>query len=252
MAMSTKSLFYTPPLFQSFSELIAAQSTRHGGVSQSPYQSLNFGGSTQDDPEAVVENKRLFYERLGIKESQVASSHQVHGTEIFITNQPGREQGHDAVITNQAGVMALVTIADCTPVLVYDARTQAVAAIHAGWRGTVAGIVTKTLKTMQETYGTQPEDCYAWVGTCIDECSFEVGSDVSEHFADRFKRWDESRQKFFVDLKAANAYQLQSFGIPDTQIEISPYSTVLHNEDYFSHRLEKGITGRMVAVIGRK
>ncbi len=250
--MSNKSLFYIPPIFQQFPELIAAQSKRHGGVSQPPYASLNLGGSTEDDPDAVLENKRLFYNSLGIAENQVASSHQVHGTELFITNKPGREQGHDAIITSQAGVMALVTIADCTPILVYDAKNKVVAAIHAGWRGTVAGIVSKTLKKMQEVYGTQPEHCYGWVGTCIDECSFEVGTDVSDHFAEQFKRWDENKQKFFVDLKAANAEQLRSFGIPESQIEISPYSTVLHNEDYFSHRLEKGTTGRMVAVIGRK
>lgn len=250
--MSNKPLFYTPPIFQRFPELIAAQSTRHGGVSQPPYASLNLGGSTQDDPEAVRENKRLFYQSLGITEHQVASSHQVHGTELFLTDKPGREQGHDAVITPQAGVMALVTIADCTPILVYDAENKVVAAIHAGWRGTVAGIVTKTLNKMQEVYGTQPEHCYGWVGTCIDECSFEVGTDVSDHFAESFKSWDEDRQKFFVDLKAANADQLRSFGIPDLQMELSPYSTVIHNEDYFSHRLEKGTTGRMVAVIGRK
>lgn len=250
--MSNKLLFYTPPIFQQFPELIAAQSTRHGGVSQHPYASLNLGGSTQDDPEAVAENKRLFYESLGIRENQVASSHQVHGTELFVTDQPGRQQGHDAVITHQAGVMALVTVADCTPILVYDIRNKAVAAIHAGWRGTVAGIVEKTLKTMHRMYGSNPEDYYGWVGTCIDECSFEVGTDVSDHFTENFKRWDEGKQKFFVDLKAANADQLRSFGIPDSQVEISPYSTVLHNEDYFSHRLEKGITGRMVAIIGRK
>ncbi len=250
--MSNKSLFYTPPIFQQFPELIAAQSTRQGGVSLPPYASLNLGGSTQDDPAAVQENKRLFYQSLGITERQVASSHQVHGTELFITDKPGREQGHDAVITSQAGVMALVTIADCTPILVYDAQNKVVAAIHAGWRGTVAGIVSKTLRTMQDVYGTQPEHCYGWVGTCIDECSFEVGTDVSDHFAESFKRWDEDKQKFFVDLKAANADQLRSFGISESQIEISPYSTVIHNEDYFSHRLEKGTTGRMVAMIGRK
>lgn len=245
-------LFYSPPIFHSFPELIAAESTRHGGVSEPPYASLNLGGSTQDDPEHVAENRRRFYASLGIEADQVASSHQVHGSEVWVTDQPGRQQGHDAVITNQPGVFTLVTVADCTPILVYDAGTKAVAAIHAGWRGTVAGIVAKTLQTMQEQYGTQPKDCYGYVGTCIDECSFEVGADVADHFISDFKRWDETREKFFVDLKAANAQQLRDFGMPEHQIGISPYSTVLNNQDYFSHRLEKGLTGRMVAVIGRK
>lgn len=105
---------------------------------------------------------------------------------------------------------------------------------------------------MNENFGTQAQHCFAFVGTCIDECSFEVGDEVAEAFDTGFKRWDSDRQKFFVDLKKANAAQLVDAGIPDSQVEISPYSTVLHNEDYFSHRKEKGTTGRMMAVIGMR
>lgn len=103
---------------------------------------------------------------------------------------------------------------------------------------------------MQLTYGTKPADCYAYVGTCIDECSFEVGEEVAEQFDKEFKRFDSTLGKYLIDLKRANAAQLSSFGIPDNQIEISPFSTITHNEDYFSYRLEKGQTGRMLAVIG--
>ena len=105
---------------------------------------------------------------------------------------------------------------------------------------------------MYAHFGTQASDCFAYVGTCIDECSFEVGNEVAEHFADSFKRFDAAKQKYFVDLKSANQAQLLAFGISADQIEVSPYSTIEHHEDYFSHRLQKGITGRMMAVIGLK
>lgn len=105
---------------------------------------------------------------------------------------------------------------------------------------------------MQQVYHTQATDCYAYVGTCIDECSFEVGEEVAEQFSDEFKRFDSTLGKYLIDLKRANAAQLSAFGVPTSQIEISPYSTITHNDDYFSYRLEKGQTGRMLAVIGMK
>ena len=85
---------------------------------------------------------------------------------------------------------------------------------------------------------------------CIDKSSFEVGEEVASRFSPDHKRWDARKKKFFVDLKKANEHQLRTFGLPEEQIEISPYSTVLHNQDYFSYRKEKGKTGRMLAIIG--
>ncbi|MCY7349567.1 MAG: peptidoglycan editing factor PgeF [Cytophagaceae bacterium] len=240
-----------PGLFTQFPNLIAVESTRHGGVSPAPFNTLNLGLSTGDVRKNILENRRRFFTGLGIDPAQVATSHQVHGEQILYADTPGHRQGYDALITNQPGVFVAVSIADCTPILVYDSKNGAVAAIHAGWRGTVAGIVSKTLHDMAARFGTQAADCYAYVGTCIDECAFEVGADVAEHFTDAFKRFDPKKQKFFVDLKAANHAQLRAFGIPDSQLEISPFSTVGHNADYFSHRLERGQTGRMMAGIIR-
>jgi YfiH family protein len=242
--------FHIPIIFTQFSNLVAGESTRHGGVSKAPFASLNLGINTNDDSKNVVENRRIFFEKLDISEARFASSYQVHGDKIQVVTEGGRAEGYDALITNQPNVFVGVTVADCTPILIYDSRNQAVGAVHAGWRGTVAQIVFKTLQTMQLAYGTEPADCYAYVGTCIDECSFEVGEEVAEQFDDEFKRFDSTLGKYLIDLKRANAAQLSAFGIPDSQIEISPYSTITHNEDYFSYRLEKGQTGRMLAVIG--
>lgn len=242
--------FRKPTIFQAFSELITGESTRHGGVSQVPFASLNLGRSSGDILENVIENRKRFFGSLGIDLSEITLSHQVHGTEILVAQQPGNYEGYDAIITNQSNIFVAVSVADCTPILIYDTKNQVVAAIHAGWRGTVKQIVLNTLQRMEAIFGTNSQDCFAYVGTCIDECSFEVGDEVAVEFSNQFKRFDGTRQKYFIDLKTANVAQLLAFGVPNSQIEISTFSTVLNNEDYFSHRLEKGKTGRMMAVIG--
>ena len=249
-ALKNSDCYRTPDIFRKFPSIVAAESTRNGGVSEDPYNSLNLGGSTQDSPENVAENNKIFFSSLGIPLAEVAKSHQVHSANILKVESAGRFEGFDALITNLPNIQLAVTVADCTPILIFDPAEKAVAAIHAGWRGTVAEITKKTVEMMASEYGTLPENCYAYVGTCIDECSFEVGEDVAQHFESAFKRWDEEKSKFFVDLKASNKTQLLNTGIPDKNIEISPYSTVINNDTYFSYRFENGLTGRMLATIG--
>ncbi|GGC01457.1 laccase domain protein [Dyadobacter sediminis] len=248
--MPEKPLYRAPGIFLQFPNLIAAESTRHGGVSKGAYASLNLGGSTQDKPENVAENVRRFFNALQVPLEHVAKSHQIHGDAILKVTEPGRFETFDALITDKPHVQLAVTIADCTPILIFDPVHNSVAAIHAGWRGTVKHIVQKTVAALQKEYGTVPEHCYAYVGTCIDECSFEVGEEVAEHFDSLHKRPDETSGKYFIDLKLANRDQLIHAGLKNENIEVSAYSTVLHNSDYFSYRHEKGITGRMLATIG--
>lgn len=244
--------YYQPSVFNSFTNLIAAESTRTGGVSPVPLSSLNLSFRVGDDETNVIENRKRFFGGLGIEPEQLATSYQVHGDKVLYAIEPGDYSGFDALVTDRKDVFVAVSVADCTPILIYDTENEVVAAIHAGWRGTVDGIVFKTLETMQDHFGTKSKDCFAYIGTCIDECSFEVDADVADHFPNEFKRFDASLNKFLVDLKAGNKDQLLEFGIPDSQIEVSPFSTVLNNDHYFSHRKEKGQTGRMMAVIGMK
>lgn len=249
--MSQDAPLYRPSKWmKEVSGLVMVESTRHGGISPAPYNSLNVGWSTADTDENTYENRHRLLASFGALHAMLASSHQIHGSEVLVATKPGRYDGYDAMITNVNGLLLSVSVADCTPVLVVDPNTPAVAAIHAGWKGTMAGIVGKTIRAMQEHFDTDPEDCLAFIGTCIDECSFEVDADVADHFDSVFKSWDEQRQKFFIDLKKANRQQLIDAGLPDAQIEVSPYSTVLHNTDYFSHRAEKGLTGRFMGLVG--
>lgn len=249
MSSQNLPMFRVPALLER-PELVVAESTRHGGVSPAPYASLNLGKRTDDAPENVEENRRRFGAAAGFRPEQLAWSYQVHGAEVKRVEAAEGFSGYDALVTHRAGVVLAVSVADCAPVLVYDVRQKAVAAIHAGWRGAVAGIVPRTLQAMAEWFGTRGGDCLAYVGTCIDECSFEVGPEVAAQFDSAFVRFDAARGRHFVDLKGAIAQQLRTCGLPDEQIEVSPYSTVLHSDDYFSHRLSGGRTGRMMAVIG--
>jgi len=245
-------LSYRPTIFSSFTNLIAAQSTRHGGVSPEPFASLNLGLSSGDEREHVLENRRRFFGSLGIDPTEVALGFQVHGDSILLAREPGNYDSYDAFITNQKNVFVAVSVADCTPVLIYDAATGVVAAIHAGWKGTMKQIAAQTLQAMQTHFGSQPAACYAYVGTCISECAFEVDADVADCFEDRFKRFDTVPGKYFVDLKQANRAQLVAAGVPENQIEVSPYCTVTHVQDYFSYRKEGKRSGRMMAVIGMR
>lgn len=247
---SPPTLFRVPGIFTSFSYLISAESTRHGGVSEGSYKSLNLGGSTQDNPENVLENNHRFFDALNVPFQNVAKSHQIHGSEILTVLNPGRYEGYDALITNISDIQLAVTVADCTPILIFDPIQKAVAAIHAGWRGTAQQIVLKTIKAMQKEFNTSPSDCLGYIGTCIDECSFEVGEEVALNFTDPYKRWDGKKGKFFIDLKSANRDQLRSAGLRLENIEVSPYSTFVHHENYFSYRFDQGVTGRMLATIG--
>jgi YfiH family protein len=212
-------------------------------VSSQAYQTLNLGVHTEDDPEAITQNLSLFCADLGISPESLARSYQVHGAEIWQTNLPGYQSGYDAILSLTPGIIAGVGIADCCPILLADPVRRVAAAIHAGWKGTVAQIVHKTASTLIAA-GSNPADILAYIGPCISLDRFEVGDEVAAQFEHKEKRGE----RWHVDLKATNATQLRSLGI--TQIEISDYCTVEHNDVFFSHRKEKGITGRMLAVVG--
>ncbi|MCB0631708.1 MAG: peptidoglycan editing factor PgeF [Saprospiraceae bacterium] len=252
MSQTESLLLRYPSIFSGFPEVAAYESTRHGGVSKAPYSSLNLGLHTDDDASAIQENRRRFFAACGFHPEQTAGSHQIHGSEVLKIDQAGYFSGFDALITNVPGILLTVTIADCTPILIYDPVRRAVAAIHAGWKGTAAGIAGKTLHAMQEHYGTVPKDCLVYIGTCIDYCDFEVDADVADHFATEHKNWNGQLGKYFVDLKAANRTLLLQVGIPEGQLASSTYSTIAHNKDYFSHRHEQGTTGRMLVAIGMR
>jgi YfiH family protein len=216
--------------------VIAAQSTR-----------LNSGY----DPLMDESELTYFLTSLGIDKTEIASSKQVHDNKVLIADKPQRAEGYDAIITSKKNIFVMVATADCTPILIYDSKNEAVAAIHAGWRGTVAKIVADTLATMNNHFGTKGEDCFAFIGACICEKEFEVGEEVAEKFSNELKRFDPVN-KFFVDLKKANCEQLKAAGVPEKNIEVSDFCTIADNDKFYSYRKEKGKTGRMYTIIGMR
>jgi YfiH family protein len=232
-----------PTIFKHIPQLVAGVSTRHGGKSTEAYQTLNLGIHTDDHPDRVQQNLSLFCRELGISPQALARSYQVHGDIIWETKEPGYTSGYDAIIAHAPGIFAGVGIADCCPILLADPLRGCTAAIHAGWKGTVAQIVSKTASAMI-SQGSNPGDILAYIGPCISLTHFEVGDEVAEQFDFKEKRG----ARWHVDLKATNEAQLRNVGI--SQIEISDYCTIENNDLFFSHRKEKGITGRMLAIIG--
>jgi hypothetical protein len=232
--------------------LVAAQSTRHGGVTPGSLGSLNLGWYTDDRPENVRENYRRLGADLDFDPTRIAAGYQVHGTQVLRVAAPGQAHGYDAFATDQPGIVLSVSVADCTPVLLFDPQHQVVAAAHAGWRGTVANIVGSTLAAMQAWYGTDPGDCFAYIGTCIAYADYQVDTDVADHFPAGHRRWDERAGKFYVDLKGANRDHLLQAGLAPEHIAVSTFSTHANAGDFFSHRAEKGRAGRGIALIGRK
>lgn len=246
------SCFLKPALYTPFPELIAAESTRLGGVSMPPYDSLNLGLYTEDDPERVRENRRRFLQAAGVPPDALAHAHQVHGREVKKVDAPGFWEGYDALVTDRPGVFLGLYTADCCPVLLYDPQRRAVGAAHAGWRGAAARVAAHTVQAMQAHYGSRPADCYAWLGACIGAEVYEVGPEVARYFPGHARRPSPASDRYLLDVKGAVAAQLREAGLPSAQIALSPYCTFSEPETFFSHRRDRGRTGRMLSIIGVK
>jgi len=195
-----------------YSWLVHAFSTRLGGVSRGPCAGLNLG-FTQGEPRARVrENRKLFFQKLGVQHFALASLRQVHSASVYqvlratsgeleyrlggnrLPEQPGVAQpAGDALLTDQTGILLSVRTADCLPVLLVDPKRRAVAAVHAGWRGALARLVEKAVGEMRRVYGSEPQSLLAVLGPSIRACCYEVGEEVDEAFEGSFPHTD----KFF-------------------------------------------------------
>ncbi|KAK3582299.1 hypothetical protein CHS0354_023839 [Potamilus streckersoni] len=184
-----------------------------------------------------------------------ARGNQIHSNSVAIVTDSYSIPTADALITTIPNLLVSVLTADCTPILLLDTKQNIVAAIHAGWKGTLAHVVTNTLQILFNTFGTKPNHIYAYIGACISAKSYEVGEDVFSHFNEKFllpayPNAPILNSKRLLDLKAANYAQLVESCIPPTNIEVSPYCTYQQHTDFFSYRYENGKTGRMISFIG--
>jgi polyphenol oxidase len=239
--------------------LIHAVFTRQGGVSPAPWDSLNVGGYIGDPLENTFLNRVRSFEAMGRDPESVYDVWQVHSAEVICTNVPRpkdvQHRKADAILTDNPEITLFMRFADCVPILFYDPVQKVVGVAHAGWQGTVKRVVTATIEKMVLVYGSCPGNIRAGIGPSIGAHHYEIGADVVQQVHATFGEEANAllpRQNgsVFFDLWAANRYLLEQAGIQN--IEISGLCTVCHPQDWFSHRGEKGKTGRFGALIALK
>jgi purine-nucleoside/S-methyl-5'-thioadenosine phosphorylase / adenosine deaminase len=243
-------------------------STRLGGVSDMPKDALSLAGFNDDKAENILENRRRFL-KLFPGEWALAGCWQVHGADVRVVEsaqeaKPAEsEKGDtiycDAIVSNARGVLAGVKTADCVPILIGDPATGAFAAVHAGWRGTLAGIADVAVKRLAGEYNSEPQDLRVAIGASAGPCCYEVGIEVILAFTTRFKDGDKlfkpTREGHaLVDLLKSNRDQLMATGVREDRIHTAPICTMCRTDLFFSYRREKGLNGkvgRLMAVVGK-
>ena len=247
--------------------VVHAVSTRYGGVSKPPFDSMNLALHVGDDASDVVENRRRFLGMLGLDFARLTTPEQIHGDNILRVgeNEAGCGRlsyadaipGMDALMTNVPGIPLMLCFADCTPILLFDPVHRAAAIAHGGWKGTVRSIAAKTVRAMEEAYGTRPEDCLAGIGPAIGPCCYEVGDEVAEEFRKAFPQFaeeiiSETGGKIRLDLWQANRLQLRAAGLLPGHIDAAGVCTSCHADTFFSYRAEGPTIGRIAAVMAIK
>ena len=238
-----------------------AFTTRYGGVSRGEFASLNLGSNRGDDPEAVRENYRRVCALMGAGIDDCVVTKQVHGNAVRVVTKADRHvcmstvpYEADGLVTNERGLPIMCFIADCVPALLCDREHSVIAAVHCGWRSSVADILGETVKKMC-ALGAKPESIHAAMGAAIGRCCFETDDDVPEavekylggETAGLFDRRADG--KTMVDLRAANARRLIQLGLKAKNIDLSQECTMCSHEKYWSHRYTKGRRGSQAAAI---
>lgn len=239
--------------------------TRYGGCSRDTYSSFNCSPYCGDDPACVVDNTKKLLIALNGYAFPLILPHQVHDTVVrridtdFLHLNPEEQrtalEGVDALITDSSSCALCVSTADCLPVFFYDSVHRAVGIAHSGWRGAVGHIALCTLRAMQETYDTCPQEVRVAFGPCISQASFEVGDEVYEAFAsenfpmERIAVRNPKSGKWHISLQEAVRSDLQTAGVDDRHIELSARCTYIEHNDFFSARRLGISSGRILSGI---
>ena len=234
----------------------AGMSLRTGGVSKTPYASLNLATHVGDSPAAVLQNRQIFSEQIGVR--TVKYCRQIHSTTVVtadmgvpllwhLEKESEPEITGDALITAQHGPALGVFTADCVPIFILDVATPAIGIAHAGWRGTLAQIANNTLEQMRMCFGTETRDCLIHLGPAIQRCCYAVSSELLDQFARHFGK--NVHNGTHLSLQIANVNQCIEKGVPVSAISVSPFCTACWTDKFYSHRAERGQTGRMLSFI---
>lgn len=223
--------------------------TRRGGASRPPFDGFDLGGTAGERREDVEANWRALAGSTGLSFARVR---QVHGDRVVVAESaagPGEEA--DGVVSLRPGLAACVAVADCVPVLIGDPRSGAVAAVHAGWRGTLAHVAARAVEVLAREARAQPADLLAAIGPAIGPCCYEVSPDLAQYFRDDLgaRVADVRGAGSRVDLWLANEIVLRKAGLTRERIEVLGRCTACEAEAFFSHRRDRGVTGRQVGFI---
>jgi hypothetical protein len=243
--------------FESLSSegIVHAVFTRRGGVSPAPWAGLNLGAMVGDDLDRVRDNRRLALEAMGRSPESIFDVWQVHSAEVILATGPRRDalpQKADAILTDRPEVTLMMRFADCVPILLHDPVRRAVGIVHAGWLGTVRQVLREAVGRMRERFGTHPPDLHVGIGPSIAAHHYPVGAEVVEAFRSSFGASAEAHLApgpggTHLDLWSANEQLLTELGVE--QIENSGLCSACNTGDWFSHRAERGQTGRFGALI---
>ncbi|HVN86997.1 MAG TPA: peptidoglycan editing factor PgeF [Candidatus Binatia bacterium] len=228
---------------------------RRGGVSVGEYASLNLSERVHDDPSAVAENRRRVAASSAAR-GRMVFMQQVHGDHIVRVDSPTQSVGaSDGLISSTAGALLGVLTADCVPLLLVARRHRAAAAIHAGWRGTLAGIAVRAVEIFRTVYGAEAVELEAALGPAIGGCCYEVEREIGDRFASQWgtlsgEGWRPRGTKGFLDLRVANRHLLLRSGVPAPAIHFVGPCTRCSTAEYFSHRSAAKETGRQLSYVG--
>lgn len=252
-------------LFRNYPELVAVNSTRLGGVSANPFESMNLGFNRGDDEENVRENYRRFCKACDVPFERLVFPKQTHTDHVRTAVEEDAGNGMvrpipyddiDGQVTDVRNLPLLAFGSDCVPIFFYDPVRHAVGAAHAGWRGTVSGIAGRTVSRMESEFGSKPSDILAVIGPSICGSCFEIGAEVAEQFEAAFPDAEacgivtrKNKEKWTADLWKANRQRLLSAGLTEEHIEVSGECTMCHPDRYWSHRATGGIRGSNASVI---
>ncbi|WP_028307438.1 peptidoglycan editing factor PgeF [Desulfitibacter alkalitolerans] len=256
--------YYTFEPLNKFHGIVHGFSTRKGGTSLVPYDTLNLGLHVKDKKASVIENRKRFVNTLGYSLEDSVALDQVHGNRVIVVNESDKGRGMfnyddflasaDGMVTNKPGILLTTYYADCVPLYFFDPQTNSIGIAHAGWKGTMLKIGARIVNELHKNFGANPKDCIAVIGPSIGPCCYEVDDRVLQPMKRAYPNFSSiikgDEEKAFLNLWEANRISLQESGLLDINIYISKLCTHCSQEYFFSHRRDKGETGRMAAVIG--
>jgi YfiH family protein len=237
-------------------ELVQGIFTRKGGISPTPWDSLNVGGTVGDERSNIIENRQRIFQAVGRNVISLFDVWQVHGTDVLYSDIPRQldapHQKADAILTDRPGLTLFMRFADCVPIFLYDPIRRAIGMVHAGWPGTVRKIVQVTIETMCKRFKSDPTDILAGIGPSIGPDHYPVGPEVIEQVREAFgsdaqNLLHQRDAAIHFDLWQANRITLEQSGVK--HIELAGLCTGCDTNNWFSHRGDRGKTGRFGAVL---